>query len=188
MTPWFFGYGSLVNTATHDYPNAAPATAVGWRRAWVQTQNRPYATLTAVAAPGCEIQGLVAEVPQGDWAALDLREALYERLPATQDVTPSPRADAETAIYAVPPRDWTTGAAQGPIILSYLDVVIQGYLHVFGTTGVAEFVATTDGWDTPVLDDRAAPIYPRAQVLTAWEVQTVDALLADVGAPITTSL
>ena len=32
MHPRFFGYGSLVNRDTHDYPNAVRATLSGWRR------------------------------------------------------------------------------------------------------------------------------------------------------------
>ena len=188
MTPWFFGYGSLVNTATHDYPNGTPATATGWRRAWVQTKDRPVAILTAVASEHSKIQGLVAEVPRGDWAALDLREAAYDRLPATENVAPRPGLDAETAIYAVPHRDWIHYQSRAPIVLSYLDVVIQGYLRVFGEPGVAHFIATTDGWDAPVLDDRANPRYPRAQVLTPAELARVDALLVDVGSTVMTSL
>ena len=44
----------------------------------------------------------------------------------------------------------------------------------------AAFFDTTDGWDTPVLDDRAAPLYPRAQTLTRQERGLTDALLAQV--------
>jgi hypothetical protein len=41
---------------------------------------------------------------------------------------------------------------------------------------------TTDGWDTVVLNDRANPIYPRAQSLSADETALVDACLKQVGA------
>jgi len=65
-------------------------------------------------------------------------------------------------------------------LLSYLDVVVQGFVHEFGTAGAKAFFETTDGWDTPVLDDRAAPIYPRAQTLSAEEQALTDRLLAQV--------
>ena len=68
-----------------------------------------------------------------------------------------------------------------PILLSYLDVVIQGYLRHFGPDGVARFVATTEGWNAPVLNDRAAPLYPRAQRLTAAETGLVDTILQAQG-------
>jgi hypothetical protein len=68
-----------------------------------------------------------------------------------------------------------------PILMSYLDVVVQGYLREFGQAGAEDFFATTDGWDIPVLDDRAAPRYPRHQALTGDERALVDALLREVG-------
>ena len=69
-------------------------------------------------------------------------------------------------------------------MLSYLDVVIQGFIHMHGERGAEEFFATTDGWDTPVKDDRAAPIYPRHQKLTLRERQAVDAGLRALSAVI----
>ena len=36
------------------------------------------------------------------------------------------------------------------------------------------FFATTDGWDAPILDDRADPIYPRHQVLKPLETDLVE--------------
>jgi hypothetical protein len=48
-----------------------------------------------------------------------------------------------------------------PVLLSYLDVVVQGYLQEFDEAGVAHFFDTTDGWDAPLLDDRTHPHYPR---------------------------
>ena len=38
--PAFFGYGSLVNRATHDYRQAVPARLKGWRRVWRGTDLR----------------------------------------------------------------------------------------------------------------------------------------------------
>lgn len=182
--PFFFGYGSLVNTATHSYPSAAPATAKNWRRAWVQTADRPYAYLTAVRSPGDKIQGLIAEVPNADWQALDAREEAYERLVETKNVEHDLDGISEIAIYSVPARNLKTGPAARPILLSYLDVVLQGYWDVFGTEGAEQFIATTDGWQTPVLDDRHAPIYPRAQILSAEQTRLVDDTLAGLGTPI----
>jgi hypothetical protein len=67
-----------------------------------------------------------------------------------------------------------------PILLSYIDVVVQGYLHMHGHDGVAHFFETTDGWDTLILNDRADPIYPRHQTLSAQERDLVDSHLAAV--------
>jgi len=175
--PAFFGYGSLVNLATHDYPNARPATLTGWRRIWRKTAQGPQAFLSVERADGVQIAGVVADVPGADWAALDLREAGYER----HDVSHLIGHDGvvgPTSVYEV--RDAHLQDANNPILLSYLDVVVQGFLRVHGKKGVAAFFATTAGWDTPILDDRANPRYPRHQPLTADERALVDSHLAVV--------
>ncbi|UWR91487.1 gamma-glutamylcyclotransferase [Phaeobacter inhibens] len=180
--PYFFGYGSLVNTRTHAYGQARTARLSGWRRAWVQTDLRPVAYLSAVPSADSRIDGLVAEVPGADWAALDDREFGYDRLAARDAVQHDLAPETEIAVYAIPASSQHAASMRHPILLSYLDVVIQGYLDVFGTEGVADFMRTTDGWDAPILNDRAAPRYPRAQALTTEERDLVDQHLGAVGA------
>ncbi|MDP2087388.1 MAG: gamma-glutamylcyclotransferase family protein [Gemmobacter sp.] len=172
----FFGYGSLVNRATHDYPGAEPARLTGWRRVWVHTPMRPVAFLSVEPAAGVTIAGVVADVPGGDWAALDAREFAYARHPV---VAVAGAGDVPAQVYAVPvgqpPSD------RHPILLSYLDAVVQGFLREYGPAGAADFFATTAGWNAPVLDDRAAPRYPRAQTLSPADRAAVDTALAGLG-------
>ncbi|MHA7873923.1 gamma-glutamylcyclotransferase family protein [Roseivivax sp.] len=185
-TPFFFGYGSLVNQRTHENRPAHVARAAGWRRAWVAVEAHPLAVLTAVPAAGDEIEGLIAAVPGGDWEKLDQREAEYDRLDATSVVVHEVENLASIAIYSVPAATRTPAHAGRPILLSYLDVVLQGYLDMFGEAGAQRFFETTDGWGgTPILDDRATPRYPRAQRLTAGETAWVDAALAERGLKVT---
>lgn len=162
----FFGYGSLVNRATHDYPGVQRQRIKGWARAWRHTGLREVAFLTAVRAPGAEIEGLSADVPGSDWAALDAREFAYDRIDLDDE--------GATAIYAIPEGKHAPASAAHPILLSYLDVVTQGYLREFGEAGAALFFATTHGWDAPILDDRASPLYPRHQPLLPAEISFVD--------------
>ncbi|PZX19731.1 hypothetical protein LX81_00189 [Palleronia aestuarii] len=170
--PYFFGYGSLVNRRTHAYAPAHPATLPGWRREWRATTLRPAAFLTAHPDPEVEIDGLIAPVPNHDWAALDLREAAYERVPAPGTRHPlDPEIDI--AVYAVAV-DTATDVESRPILLSYLDVVVQGFLDEFGEDGVERFFRTTGNWHLPVADDRSAALYPRAQTLSAAEIALVD--------------
>ena len=173
----FFGYGSLVNRATQDYPGVKRATVSGWRRAWRHTGARKVAFLTAVPCPNTRIDGLLAEVPGVDWAALDAREWAYIRAPA------EPGRGAQ--IYHIPADLHTAPSQTHPILLSYLDVVVQGYLNEFREAGVTRFFATTDGWEAPIINDRTAPQYPRAQQLSPDETALVDAMLSDVGATVT---
>ncbi|MEL7091852.1 MAG: gamma-glutamylcyclotransferase family protein [Pseudomonadota bacterium] len=178
MTPWFFGYGSLVNTATHSYPAARPARLAGYRRIWVAAERADVVYLSVHAAEGGQIDGLVAQVPGADWAALDVRETGYTRHDVTAHVSTSD-ATGPVAVYQVPSE--TTQTANGHhILLSYLDVVVQGFLREFGQAGAEAFFATTDNWHIPVQDDRASPRYPRAQRLTSQEQALTERLLAQV--------
>jgi len=176
--PHFFGYGSLVNLATHDYADPRPATLQGWRRVWQRTSLRKAAYLSVERCSTTALHGVIARVPGADWAALDQREAAYQRHDISEEIQhDGPKT--HTAVYQVDP----THLAQTedhPILLSYLDVVVQGYLHMHGPDGVAHFFATTDGWRTPILNDRHDPIYPRHKMLSPDEQALVDHHLATV--------
>jgi len=183
-TPRFFGYGSLVNRATHDYPSTAPATITGWRRIWRHVEGRKVAFLTVSPCKETKIQGLIAEVPNGDWSSLDQREHNYNRVPAT-GVSHQLTAASDIHIYYAPLERHRPATTAHPILLSYVDVVVQGYLREFGEDGVAQFFASTDGWDAPVLDDRDDPIYPRHQRLTSYETDLADQHLKALGTQLT---
>ncbi|MCA0930000.1 gamma-glutamylcyclotransferase family protein [Ruegeria profundi] len=172
--PYFFGYGSLVNLSTHDFPDPCLARLKGWRRAWRHTDLRPVAFLTAVPDPDCEIEGMIAHVPGNDWAALDEREWAYDRVPATQSVTHPLTHNVEIAVYAVPHERQNDPTNRHPLLLSYIDVVVQGYLRAFGEEGADRFFASTDGWEAPILNDRAEPRYTRHQRLKSHETEFVD--------------
>lgn len=182
--PHFFGYGSLVNRATHAYPSAHRARVQGWRRVWRHARLRPVAFLSVEPAPGVEIEGLIAAVPGGDWAALDAREAAYRRERVTTGIRHEAPHRPEVALYRLPDGGHAAPSAAHPILLSYVDVVVQGYLREFGQAGAERFFETTAGWEAPILDDRAAPRYPRHQGLGADERAFVDAMLRGLSARI----
>lgn len=181
---YFFGYGSLVNTATHHFTDAHPARARGWRRAWRHTDLRPVAFLTALRDPDCTIEGMIAHVPDDDWHALDMREHAYARVSACEDVDHALDHAPAVALYAIPPDAHGRPDKAHPVLLSYVDVVVQGYLRSFGAAGARRFFETTSGWDAPIMDDRAAPIYSRHQVLSAEERGFVDDELRRLGVTI----
>ncbi len=174
--PFFFGYGSLVNRGTHDYPQATRATVRGWAREWKKSKLRKVVFLTAVESPATQIDGLIAAVPGANWAALDERERAYERLPV-REIDHAHEALPPVEIYRARADHIEEDAGGHVMLLSYLDVVVQGYLREFGEPGVERFLATTKGWDVPVCDDRQSPIYPRHQILTQRETALVDDVL-----------
>jgi len=184
MKRFFFGYGSLVHKGTHDHDNHAPARLTGWKRVWVATPARALPYLSVIRDEASAIDGLIAEVPDQDWAALDQREAAYQRVPLGTELTHQMEdmsADSLTVVYSVAPDEQQPVSAKNPILLSYLDVVVQGYFDVFGPAGVDHFFMTTFNWTGSYLDDRAAPIYPRAQLCDADLQAQTDACLKEMG-------
>lgn len=173
--PRFFGYGSLVNLSTHDYPDPQPATLRGWRRVWKQAASRPVAFLS-VEPHDTTLHGITAQVPGDDWTALDLREHAYLR----RDV--SDQFGHPTAVYEANPDHTAPPSTGHPILLSYLDVVVAGYATLMAD-GPAHFLETTAGWG-PVMDDRADPIYPRAQPLAPHIRTLVDDAIRALSVPV----
>lgn len=172
--PHFFGYGSLVNANTHIYDQTHPATVSGWQRRWRHTTLRDLAYLTVEPAPDVQIDGLIAKVPDADWAALDLRETGYTRSALDPQALRHDAGPVAVQMYQTDPQITAAPSVTHPVLLSYLDVVVQGFLQVFGEDGVARFFDTTQGWDAPILNDRSNPIYPRHQPLSAEETELVD--------------
>lgn len=175
--PRFFGYGSLVNLATHDYPDPTPTTLTGWRRVWRSLNAAPVSLLSVEPCAATKLHGITADVPNADWAALDLREHAYTR----QDV--SAQFASPTVVYQADPSMTGPTRHDHPILLSYLDVVIAGFTDVLGDTGPAHFFETTHDWGT-VLDDRDQPLYPRVQPLSDKTRNTVDAALKTLAVPV----
>lgn len=178
MVDSFFGYGSLVNAATHDYPNTRPATLRGWRRHWVQSATRNVAFLSVKPDPLSQISGLIADIGDIGWDILDEREAAYDR-----QILDTAGFEGITLYQAKPSAMAPMGGGK-PILLSYLDCVVQGFASVYGPYGVRDFFRSTTGWDTPILNDRAAPIYPRAQTLSDVEIKLADDNIAMIGATV----
>lgn len=183
MGNYFFGYGSLVNQLTHAYEDCRPATVRGWQRSWLPSARRDVSFLSAVPASDGVLHGLIASVPGGNWSALDEREQAYFRSPIEREaLTCNLDQPPVVQIYQADPDHVDPEDSAKPILLSYLDVVIQGYLRVFGQEGVESFFTTTLGWETPIRDDRAQPVYARAQSLSRAETALVDRHLAEVSA------
>ncbi|MCT8266583.1 gamma-glutamylcyclotransferase [Afifella sp. JA880] len=185
-----FGYGSLVNAATLT-PEvvAVPGRLRGWRRAWRHSGASSYGgrcTLTVVPDPDCEIWGAIVALPHEERPALDRREAQYDVVaPSEEAVTwlaGRPEGWPDPHLYVGHEEYGRPGDADNPIMLSYLDVVLSGFHAVYGEAGIAHFLETTADWHVPILDDRAAPRYPRALALGEHEHARVDEAIAAAGA------
>ena len=67
-------------------------------------------------------------------------------------------------------------------ILVNLDAVLQGFHLLYGEEGVRRFVGETEGFETSILRDRDAPLYPRSVQLEAGEAELFDRLVQARGA------
>ena len=77
---FFFGYGSLVNTSSHTFSDISNARLIGWRRIWQRTSLRNFAFLSVHKSGESSIDGVISNVPNGNWEKLDERETGYERI------------------------------------------------------------------------------------------------------------
>jgi hypothetical protein len=183
-----FGYGSLVNKDTlASETRAVRVRVTGWRRAWRHSGLTAFGrrcTLTVYRDRDSAIDGVVIAQPKDSLPALDKREGQYTRHAvddgALEWLDPRPNGWPAPFVYVGNAEHRRPGDADYPIMLSYLDVVIAGFLRTFGTSGADHFLRTTDDWHVPVLDDRAAPRYPRALSLSSSERYRVDRCLEDL--------
>lgn len=188
-TDWihYFGYGSLVNRETRPADeHAQPARLNGWQRVWdhrVTDPNRgkPCTSLSIEPGPGLVVQagqevvpagidGVLVRLPREQLPQLDAREAGYDRLslPLSDFVLSAEllrQLDEEGVDSIMVYRSHTDNRVLAdhdhPVLQSYVDCVMAGYLHRFGQQGVRDMVSSTRGWECPLFDDRADPFYPR---------------------------
>ena len=126
------------------------------------------------------IDGVVVEIPVSALPALDAREANYDRLALPREAFSLPEAVRADAVFA-----YRTSEARRrdpdvdhPVLRTYVDCIMAGYLERFGEAGLEAWLATTDGWEAPLFDDREAPRYPRAVALPASLLARFDDRLA----------
>ena len=198
----YFGYGSLVNRATLTTGHVAAhrARLKGWRRTWRPRPQMPAlaemgaavslpdgatpALLTAHRAESAAIDGLLVIDFAVNLPGIDAREFRYHRREITLadlefDSTDAAHGlDADISLHVYEARiEHPPAGGPTPILRSYLDAVMQGFLREFGAAGLHRFVSETDAFHMPIHEDRAAPLYPRSVSLSAAEIELFDAAL-----------
>lgn len=188
-TDWihYFGYGSLVNRETRPANEVAHSARLnGWQRVWDHRVTDPArdkrcTSLSIEPTSGVVVQagqdvipagidGVVVRLPVEHLPQLDAREAGYDRLslPLSDfDLSDEllQQMDDEGVenimVYRSQTVNRTLADQDNPVLLSYVDCVMAGYLHRFGEQGVQDMVSSTRGWERPLFDDRSDPFYPR---------------------------
>lgn len=179
MRTWIFGYGSLINRSSlrHTLADAAvgevvPGRIAGWRRSW---SNRVVARgrtgLSVRREAEAHVNGVAVELLDPDFAALDAREAGYRR----ERIEDQDLVDGVLWVYVKP--DAVMATPEFPIAVSYLEVVLSGCL-AFSRDFAVEFLTGTPGL-VALMNDRAAPVYPRRVPLAPEQVAEIDELLLE---------
>lgn len=175
---WYFGYGSLVNDETRPRDTVArPYQLHGWRRRWghrLHTLGHGHCSLTVRPCDSTSLLGVLVQSPLVHLPALDQREHGYDRLGLH---CASTTLGEEAFIYRSQQDFYGWADEDYPILQSYVDVVVLGYLNNFGEQAAIDFIRTTEGWDRPIRQDREQPIYPRAVAFRAGQRAIVDRLL-----------
>ncbi len=190
MTITYFGYGSLVNSATiPPETQITPGTLHGWVREWrvcgADPAGKGRCALTVREAPGTDILGVMAQEPFSRLDELEARERRYEKVSAIGGAF---RCDAENRpgpvslfLFRAAPEFYRWGNARHPILQSYLDCVLVGFYRIWGEVGIDHFLATTRGWHVPILRDREAALYPRSVKLQPETARLIDDKLQEIG-------
>lgn len=180
----YFGYGSLVNPLTHrtNVIHYERAALRGFARHWQARPDGGQAPIALLSAAPTEQANVLHGLLVFDYAEnlpfLDERESGYDRLTLTSEqlALVSGNALPNCPLYVYSGRAPFAPEKQHFILQSYLDAVLQGFLHQYGEDGVEGFVANTANFDTTLLLDRDRPNYPRPVTLSASEVELIDRL------------
>lgn len=160
-------------------PPRGYASLSGYRRSWMSVDTDllfkrgkswgKHSPLTVIPDPSASIQGVLMlyENDGRTLQQLDYREKAYHRVEVDREalsVVPPDLLKGVEAVYLYKslPEYARYGGFEFPILQSYCDAVLLGYFQRWGTQGVRDFIATTDGWkEVPILQDRLFPRYPR---------------------------
>lgn len=182
----YFGYGSLVNSRTRSGGAGRRSFVQGWIRQWRHCSllnGHKCCALTVAPRDGVILSGVFVADSDDGLAKIDEREEGYSRERVSVSLERAPRKPEIIPgfLYLSEPPYRRAGDDEYPIWRTYLDCVLAGYLRTFGVAGAEDFVRTTEGWDCPIVDDRSAPLYPRADVLTETEAQIINRILTEHG-------
>jgi hypothetical protein len=183
----YFGYGSLVNedTLRTKYIASVPATLLNWQRMWDIPIGKNFddldiSLLTSRPVEKSSTTGVIVFDRASNLPQVDERETNYDRHKLSLDGLHSPvdlsQISCDFYVYQAQ-KNFVNLDPRPPILQSYLDAVLQGFLRIYGNKGVEDFVNDTANFHTPILQDRDTPKYPRSVELKPEEQDLIDYIL-----------
>jgi hypothetical protein len=182
----FFGYGSLVNELTLSKKYDIQSGKIqNWKREWKHCVDTPFGRICALTVSREEnvlIDGVFIRCSELELSQFDEREIGYARIGiARSDVVfSSGFVPDRLYIYTSGPESYRIGDFQYPIWLSYAEVVLYGYLRMFGQPGLDRFIQSTEAWSAPIIDDRKNPKYPRFTKISDEDRKLIETRLHNI--------
>ncbi|MEC8080300.1 MAG: gamma-glutamylcyclotransferase family protein [Pseudomonadota bacterium] len=181
---FILGYGSLISSTsrakTGETGQVWPVKLKGYERTWsVMSQALGMSSVAVIKASDKACNGVLIEVAEDQFPLFDEREHGYERAQVSRSqLHPYHEEELPEGTYWVyHTKEVVTPCQHYPIVLSYVDVILSGCLE-HGDHFLHDFLSLTQGWRAPLVNDRRAPVYPRAQ--TELSTERFSHLLAPV--------
>lgn len=186
------GYGSLMNQSSRETYNninslCLPVKVHGWKREWVtrsvaeqqtyvgaiQAQN---SVINAQAVPSVIDQMLLKR--EVDYRFVEIQP---DSVQFTREVCPEIRQKINNSnIYICESLLIEAPTKKFPVYQSYLDTCLAGCIEVGGEMEATAFMRSTSGWPSfGVIDDRAAPRYPRVGHISKESYEIIDSVLSE---------
>lgn len=163
---YIFCYGSLVNKESRHKTGGTilvgAARVAGLQRAW-NIRITDKTGLGAVFAENSACNGVIVSVTAEELAKFDERELpeLYKRVSLSPEQISflGSEKPASGTFWVYIAKKSELADKENPILQSYLDVVLTGFLD-FGQAFAEEFIRSTAGWKN-IENDRARPRYSK---------------------------
>ncbi len=163
------GYGSLISgisrAKTGETGQVWPVKITGFERHWsIMTTESGMSSVAVIPKKGAHCNGVLIEISEAEIPVFDLREQGYKRAQIDASQVSSYHDDAlpNGTVWIYHSDQITPPSTACPITLSYVDVILAGCVEQ-GERFTEDFLQHTKGWETPLLNDRKTPRYPRVQ-------------------------
>jgi hypothetical protein len=158
----------------------------GWQRSWGHCMETPagrVCALTITPNSDGEVAGIVIRRYRSLLSRLDKRERQYKRIQLSLDDDDVSHlhqiGKVDIFTYTSEPPFYRTGDKEFPIWRSYVECVLAGFIYIGGYEAAQEFIASTGGWEAPILNDSLARRYRPSYIISTRVQLIVENLIRD---------
>ena len=189
--PLILGYGSLMSRDSRArfsgiHHDGLMVTVKGYRRGWITRSIEEKQTYVgALPDENASLNALLVPVALDPALAEREKDYQFEKVAPAQIFSRQDEDQqaalqtwlANREVYICRSLLTRTAEQDWPVHLSYVDTCMTGCLEVEGEQAATDFVKQTAHWNAHLVDDRAAPQYPRAARTEPGVRQIIDDIL-----------